>query len=138
MCRLLLLPLHRYHQAKQHLTQDREAASSALGQAGAGSIVNNRIGYHGPLLAHSSRGTTGPASAGSFHGEFPDVVQIPTRRRVDLAGFALISGWIDPRLFDRIVVGPSGRGHLHLTTCRTPPWRNDAPTARDGNQSPNR
>jgi hypothetical protein len=55
MCRLLLLPLHRYHQAKQHLTQDREAASSALGQAGAGSIVNNRIGYHGPLLAHSSR-----------------------------------------------------------------------------------
>jgi hypothetical protein len=37
---------------------------------------------------------------------------MPTRRRVDLAGFALISGWIDPRLFDGIVVdlkwaGPS-------------------------------
>ena len=39
----------------------------------------------------------GPASAGSFHGEFPYVVQMPTRSRVDLAGFALISGWIDPR-----------------------------------------
>jgi hypothetical protein len=49
----------------------------------------------------------GPASAGSFHGEFPDVGDASTLRRVGSVGFALISGRIDPRPFGRIVVGPT-------------------------------
>ena len=46
-----------------------------------------------------------PASARSFHGEFPDVVLVPTSRRVDLAeyGHSLLDR---PETFDRIVVGP--------------------------------
>jgi hypothetical protein len=45
----------------------------------------------------------GPASAGSFHGEFPDVAP-RHEQAVDLA--SVISRRIDPRPFDRIGLGP--------------------------------